>query len=581
MPGSSTRSPASTGWLYGPLPDLVLGCGLGSMFVMAALGIWGSALSAIIPGALLILVFALPHYGATLLRVYELPEDRHKYALFAVWCTLAIAVCFVIGLRSALVGSLILTIYLTWSPWHYTGQNYGIFLILLGRRGVPVDRLTKRLIYLSFVFSYVLAFLAIHGVERSANYAPVSYAGTVFRLIPLGLPALASTPLIYGAVIGYLGSLVGALVLLLRAGSLAQVAPALVVFGTQALWFSLPVLTRFFVGADAPPLFGAIYSAYGFLWIAAAHSVQYLWITTYYATSSGDRATPGLGAIRLRYLASTAFAGFAIWTVPVLIFAPGVLGSLPHESGLALLVAATVNLHHFVLDGVVWKLRDGRVAQVLLRRGTPAGAPPDSTPPRVPQRGVSWTSRAVWATGAMCIAIGLVALWEENVGFRRSLETGDTVRAKTAVDRLSLLGRDGPKRRTRLGRELASDGSYRAARIQFDKGLALHPTADGWRAMALLYEQSAEWVLAARAYQAAIELEPGNPTLHYKEGLCWLEAGDPERAIAGLEAAAAIAPEERLIQLSLRRARREAARGDSNDEFLRPGKVEATEPLPR
>jgi hypothetical protein len=38
--------------------------------------------------------------------------------------------------------------------------------------------------------------------------------------------------------------------------------------------------------------------------------------------------------------------------------------------GLGLLTASIVNLHHFVLDGAIWTLRDGRVARMLLR---PAG----------------------------------------------------------------------------------------------------------------------------------------------------------------------------------------------------------------
>ena len=89
----------------------------------------GAQLEAWIPAGLLIMVGSIPHYGATLLRVYESGEDRRKYAFFAVHATLVLAVAFVIGLRSALLGSLILTVYLTWSPWHYTGQNYGIFLM--------------------------------------------------------------------------------------------------------------------------------------------------------------------------------------------------------------------------------------------------------------------------------------------------------------------------------------------------------------------------------------------------------------------------------------------------------------------
>ncbi len=30
-----------------------------------------------------------------------------------------------------------------------------------------------------------------------------------------------------------------------------------------------------------------------------------------------------------------------------------------------LIVTAVVNIHHFILDGVVWKLRDPRVSKVL------------------------------------------------------------------------------------------------------------------------------------------------------------------------------------------------------------------------
>ena len=78
--------------------------------------------------------------------------------------------------------------------------------------------MAKRLVYASFTLSYALAFLAIHGFERSSNYAPVSYSGTIFQLIPLGIPAAVSSPLVYATAAGYVVSLVGAVVLLLRAG---------------------------------------------------------------------------------------------------------------------------------------------------------------------------------------------------------------------------------------------------------------------------------------------------------------------------------------------------------------------------
>ena len=87
-------APPKTGWLFGAGSDLVLGCGLGSMAVMLAQVAVGPSLPRLIPGALLILLFALPHYGATLIRAYEDPADRSRYRVFSLWATLVVGSCF-------------------------------------------------------------------------------------------------------------------------------------------------------------------------------------------------------------------------------------------------------------------------------------------------------------------------------------------------------------------------------------------------------------------------------------------------------------------------------------------------------
>ena len=141
-----------------------------------------------------------------------------------------------------------------------------------------------------------------------------------------------------------------------------------------------------------------------------------------------------------------------------------------------------------------------------------------------------------------------------------ALVAGNTLRARTAVERLAMLGRDGPKRRTLLGRHLAKNGDYRAARRQFQRGLALHATAESWLAMALLHEQDGNWGLAARAHEAAIAIDARDPASHYRLGAARLEAGQPVEAVRALEVAAELAPDHKLIKLSLARARREVAK---------------------
>jgi len=128
--------PQSNRWLFGPVPDILIGCGVAYMAFFTALVFAGPQLRAVLPLGLLPLVsvfFGTPHYGATLLRVYEQRSERRAYAFFTVWMSLVVAALFVGGLYSAVLGSLLLSLYLTWSPWHYTGQNYGVALLFLRR----------------------------------------------------------------------------------------------------------------------------------------------------------------------------------------------------------------------------------------------------------------------------------------------------------------------------------------------------------------------------------------------------------------------------------------------------------------
>lgn len=548
------------GWLFGSGVDLVLGCGLGSMAVMVGMAAVGQdALAGWVPGALLILLFALPHYGATLIRVYEDPADRARYRIFSLWATVAVACAFVASLYGHLFGSLLLTVYLTWSPWHYTGQNYGIALMLAARRGVSVDPRAKRFVYTSFVSSFVLTVFAIHSGQPEGSYAPVSYGGTVFRLLPIGIPHAWVSVCIAAVGVLYLAATAAAVRLLVKAGGLRAAFPALVLMCTQALWFALPVPVRHWELAGPDSVLRHVYTPYGFLWIAGYHALQYLWITTYYATESAAaaRAEPRAWRRRALFLGKSALLGYAVWTLPALLFAPGLLGRLPYESGLAVMVAAMVNIHHFILDGAVWKLRDGRVAKILLR---PAAEPPAASRPLpvTPEARGPWIRRGVQLVGAACLGYGAFMFWAGDFGFAGAMSRGDIRAAEQAVERLAWLGRDGPGRRTELGRRLAREGDAADARDQFERSLALRPTPRAWESIGLLHEQAGEWREAASAYDSALALEPDDESLLLRSGRAWLEGGGAERAVQRLSRAAELAPKDTRIAWLLERARQEA-----------------------
>ena len=129
-------------WIHGPVPDLLIGCGVLYVVAFVAMTTIGPGFPLPIAGywaPLLILLVSLPHYGATLLRVYGDPSVRSQHRRYSVWATLLLGAVFVVSLQELYLGSLLVTLYMTWSLWHYTAQNYGLTLMFLRRRDVPVS----------------------------------------------------------------------------------------------------------------------------------------------------------------------------------------------------------------------------------------------------------------------------------------------------------------------------------------------------------------------------------------------------------------------------------------------------------
>jgi hypothetical protein len=538
-PGKSER------WLHGPAPDLLFGCAL---WYVAAFGILCFAGEPIRTGMgagalpLLALFFGTPHYGATLLRVYGRREDRRAYAIFSVWATLLIVVVFALGVHSALLGSLVLTTYLTWSPWHYTGQNYGLAVMFLRRRGVALPPAVKRVVYASFMLSFLLTFLAQHAGVRG-SYVPLSYAGAGYRFLSIGLPQPYTSWAISALAVAYVVSLIAAGVLLLRRASARDLLPAAMLALSQALWFSVPLLARHFGIAQSVEPLGADFDTFYFFWIAVGHSVQYVWVTSYYA-----RRAPGWTGLQ-PYLLKALLAGAVVWTLPVVLFAPGLLGRLSFDAGLGILVASTVNIHHFVLDGAIWKLRDGRVARILLRPASATG------PESAGVTGRRWRAALVWALGVACIVITVVVKWESRA-VSSALERGDLGRAIEGTERLAWIGHDSATARRAVADDLARRGNTERAEREYQRALELHPDPVAWYRLGSLYAQAQRFEDALAAYGAGLALDPDQDVLHHAVGMAWLELDRPEKAREAFARAAALEPDHSIHQLMLERTDR-------------------------
>ena len=561
LAGAAARNP----WLFGPIPDLALGCGgayLVLFFALCAAADWMEALLPIGLLALPILVTSIPHYGATLLRVYERGEDRNAYRFFAWWTTLPIVVWFVAGVYDESIGSALVTLYLTWSPWHYGSQNYGLALLFLARRGVRVDPSAKRWLQASFVLSFALVFVAAHTEGASATYAPGSLAGASYRFLRLGFPAQIAAWLALGLLFAYAVALWVAVAKLRRAAGWRDLAPALCLVALQALWFSLPVLSRATGWLDHLAPFDPTRFEYAFLWIAIGHALQYLWVTTYYAGQTG--AAPRRG----RYLGKCLLAGAAAWGVPTLLFGPDLLGVRAFDAGSALLAAAAVSVHHFVLDGAIWKLRDGRVARILLRPR--AALPAPGATPRVPR----FARAGIAAAGVAYVVSTVVGALEQEYGVRRASDPPDFARLRLAVERLRWVGRDDPRVRYNLAMHALRENDLDGARGELERSLALQRTPNGWLALGVVEQRAGAWRDALHAYDETLALDPASVAAWSREAQVFARLGDSGRARDALLRALALAPE----RLDLERRLEELAHDEAARSEALPGEARGMRP---
>jgi hypothetical protein len=539
-------------WLWGPATDLLLGCGLAYVAVFVAMLFVGREMQAWIPLGLLplgSLLLGTPHYGATILRAYERREDRRRYWLFTVHATALIFAVFLGGLYVPLVGSIVYTIYLTWSPWHYAGQNFGLAAMFLRRRGVETSPSARRALHGSFVLSFVLTFLVIHDtVAAGSTYASKGAAPYGYEFIPLGLPASVSSFLTMAALLGYIACVVSAAMQLKRKASWADLAPTAALVGSQALWFLVPAVVQGLgVGQGLVPL--ALSDAeYASWWIIFAHSVQYLWVTSYYAAvETGSRPTG--------FLVRAFLAGSAVWGVPALVFATAHIGPIAYDQGLLVLIASCVNLHHFILDGAIWKLRDGPVARILLR-----GEGADEKTPSRP-RGFRWSHQLVWALGAICAVQFTAYTLELEFGVRRATERGDTARLGKATQHFTWIGLETPNAPLNQGILYARQGQLREARKSLQRSLDLYPTSLAYTALGQVRARAGDLSASLTSLESALELDPQNTTALHQMGVTLLKLDRPDEAVKALSrarSAAAGQPEIQEIDRMLERARREA-----------------------
>ena len=521
-------------WIKNAPVDLLIGCGGWTLPLLALTTV--ASTRHLLDVALLFYVLMLfcnnPHYMATIYRAYRTRDDFSGYRFFTLHVTALLGLTAGLAHWAPAVVPWLVTAYLTWSPWHYTAQNFGLTMMWARRNGASPSRAERNVLYAAFVASYLMWFLWMHSVEsEDAN------------IVSPGIPAPLADPLRL-ALIG-LFFVAGAYTLtrLVRRSSRTAMLGAVILFATQGLWFVVPALLELARGRGQPP---AYYSA-GVL--AFMHCAQYLWITSFYAKREAEAGSPGgpTGWHPWRYYGILVVGGIALF-----IPGPWVISSLFRHDLLDSLVifAALVNLHHFILDGAVWKLREGRVAALLvgaresaaLRRTTAQAAP---------------TSAARWIGGptraARTVRWGLVAAMlgvaaADQAQYVLSLEPPDERRLEAA----ETLNRHDGRVLVHRARLLVDAGDVPGAMVELRRAIELNPrNASALRMLGSLLVQSGQYEQDYAHYTLVERQIPPDLTTLTNLAVLSAQAGDSRRAEEQLLRALRLDPNHADTHLNL------------------------------
>lgn len=336
-----------------PVRPFLLGAWADALLVGGGLSLVVTAALILIPtlqttlNSLLIamtILFNFAHFAGSTVRLYTKADTRDSHALLSSWLPLAM---FLIVLGAVIwpgkIGFHLNALYLTWSPFHYAAQTFGLCFLYANLSKMFLSSGERRQIKAAALLPF--AFALLEGRRYGAGIGWVFPRGTLesmpsletaIQWTQMGLAGLA-----------FLAPIVWIVRRRLWHGRQGWMIPLLL--ASNAVWWILALKFNVFV------------------WITTFHALQYLVVLVVFQRSPAGSATHGGRLAFLRapigfYLAIVAvgFALFRIWP-----YALTGLGFGYAEATLS--IVAAINVHHFIVDAYIWKFRRGDSNQDVLK----------------------------------------------------------------------------------------------------------------------------------------------------------------------------------------------------------------------
>ena len=376
--------------------------------------------------------------------------------------------------------------------------------------------------------------LEVH-VQLLTESKMFSACGTEFGLSPntqtdpvsLGLPGKITLPARLVLAIGFAAFTFMAFRPLVRhSGARAMAAPLTLVL-TQFLWFVLPTLLELHAAYQIPQ------TRYSSGILAVLHSAQYLWITSYYQRREARAA--GQSNWRMAGYFVTLIAGGIALFIP----GPWLVSYIFHYDFTTsfLIFTALVNIHHFLLDGALWKLRDSRVASLLIDPGSAAQPNPQKAPANrtakkasreaAPASTPTRAKKFITSPAFQLSLVGLLFLWGglDQLHFARGTDESNL----PSLLRASQLNPYDAMLQARIASASAKAGQKDGAVAALSRAVAINPGNAGLQhAAARAMIEDGRFTEAYEHYHRMLELFPRDSDALINYGLLAAKLGHPE-----------------------------------------------------
>ncbi len=528
-----SASPAPRAWIYRPWLDLLVGCGGWSApLLLVAFWLTPSNNRAWVDAFyLLAIVFNYPHFMATVYRAYHTRADFEKHKIVTLHITLLVVLTGVLLHASPRLLPWIFTLYICWSPWHYTGQNYGLLMMFARRGGAQVSIVERRWMRAAFVASYLMLLASF---ETGGSSDPL--------ILSLGLPARFTIParLVLGAAFAVFTAI--AFQRLVRRTSLRAMIAPLTLALTQFLWFVMPTLLELHAAYHIPQ------TRYSSGILAVMHSAQYVWITSYY--QQREARTAGQTNWRMPAYFVTLLAGGIALFIP----GPWIVSRIFHFDFTTsfLIFTSLVNIHHFILDGAIWKLRDSRIASLLIDRSEKTDAKASIgvvTAP--PTRSLA---ARIFSTPAFRVGVvALLFLWGGMDQIHFALRTDESSLA--SLLRAARMDPYDSAVQAEIGVAAGKAGHQDEELAAFQQAAEVSPDNAAIQSIfARALIENRRYDDAYRQYRTMLARFPSDPDALVNYGVLAAQLGHPEEAMDAWEKAAAAAPDQPNAHLYLAQA---------------------------